>query len=128
MAYNVLIVDDSQTMRKVIQKSVALSGFELGHCWEAGNGREALDILHSRWVDLILTDLNMPVMNGLEMIRELKRAELHRCIPVILVTTEGSETRIEEAYALGIQGYLQKPFHPEAIRDLLNRIMEGTHV
>lgn len=128
MAYNVLIVDDSQTMRKVIQKSVILSGFELGNCWEAGNGREALDMLHSHWVDLILTDLNMPVMNGLEMLRELKKDGLHRNIPVILITTEGSEKRLEEAYALGIQGYIQKPFHPETIRNFLTRIMEGTRV
>lgn len=126
MAYNVLIVDDSQTMRKVIRKTVSISGFEMGDCWEAGNGREALDILHSCWVDLILADLNMPVMNGLEMLRELKKGELHRHIPVILITTEGSEKRLEEAYALGIKGYIQKPFYPETIRDVLTRIMEET--
>lgn len=126
MAYNVLIVDDSQTMRKVIRKTVSISGFEMGDCWEAGNGREALDILHSCWIDLILADLNMPVMNGLEMLRELKKGELHRHIPVILITTEGSEKRLEEAYALGIKGYIQKPFYPETIRDVLTRIMEET--
>jgi len=126
VAYNVLIVDDSQTMRKVIRKTVSISGFEIGDCWEAGNGREALDILHSCWVDLILADLNMPVMNGLEMLRELKKGELHRHIPVILITTEGSEKRLEEAYALGIKGYIQKPFYPETIRDVLTRIMEET--
>lgn len=124
MGYNVLIVDDSQTMRKVIRKTVSISGFDLGNCWEAGNGREALDILGSCWVDLILADLNMPVMNGLEMLRELKKTDLHRHIPVILVTTEGSEKRLEEAYALGIRGYIQKPFYPETIRDVLTQIME----
>jgi two-component system chemotaxis response regulator CheY len=113
-------------MRKVIRKTVSISGFEIGDCWEAGNGREALDILHSCWVDLILADLNMPVMNGLEMLRELKKGELHRHIPVILITTEGSEKRLEEAYALGIKGYIQKPFYPETIRDVLTRIMEET--
>ncbi len=128
MAYNILIVDDSQTMRKIIQKSVVLSGFELGECWEAGNGREALEMLNSRMVDLILADLNMPVMSGLEMLREPQRDEKRRGIPVILITTEGSEKRLEEAHALGIKGYIQKPFHPEAIRDVLTRIMEGAHV
>jgi len=64
MAYNVLIVDDSQTMRTVIKKTVAISGFEIGECWEAGDGREALDVLNDHWVDIILTDLNMPRMNG----------------------------------------------------------------
>lgn len=127
MAYNVLIVDDSQTMRKVIRKTVSISGFEIGDCWEAGNGQEALNILRTCWVDLILTDLNMPVMNGLEMIKELVKDEIYRKIPVVLITTEGSEPRIEEAYALGIKGYIQKPFYPEAIRDTLSRIMETPH-
>jgi len=124
VAYNVLIVDDSQTMRKVIRKTVSISGFEIGDCWEAGNGQEALAILGSCWVDLILADLNMPVMNGLEMLRELKKTELHSHIPVVLITTEGSEKRLEEAYALGIKGYIQKPFFPETIRDVLTKIME----
>lgn len=127
MAYNILIVDDSQTMRKIIQKSVVLSGFELGECWQAGNGREALDMLRSRTVDLILADLNMPVMNGLEMLRELQSDEKRRGIPVVLITTEGSEKRLEEGRALGIKGYIQKPFHPEEIRDVLHHILEGTH-
>jgi two-component system, chemotaxis family, chemotaxis protein CheY len=128
MAYNVLIVDDSQTMRRVIQKSVALSGFELGDCWEAGDGREALQILRSHWVDLILADINMPVMNGLEMLRELSKDQMYRNVPVILITTEGSEKWQEEAQALGIKGYIQKPFHPETIRNVLTRIMEETRV
>jgi two-component system chemotaxis response regulator CheY len=127
MAYNILIVDDSQTMRKIIQKSIILSGFEIGNCWEAGNGREALDLLNSRMVDLIFADLNMPVMNGSEMLKELQKDEKRRGIPVVLITTEGSEKRLEEAYALGIKGYIQKPFHPETIRDVLNQIMEGAH-
>ena len=128
MSYNVLIVDDSLTMRRVIRKSVALSGFDLGECWEAGNGKEALEVLQTHWVDLILADLNMPVMNGLEMMRELKKDEGHQKIPVILITTEGSEERLGEAYALGIKGYIQKPFHPEKIRDMLTNVMEVPHV
>jgi two-component system chemotaxis response regulator CheY len=128
MAYNILIVDDSQTMRKVIQKTVVISGFPMGDCWEAENGRDALEILHSHWVDLILADINMPVMNGLEMLRELRKDELYQKIPVVLITTEGSEKRLQEAYALGIKGYIQKPFHPETLRDVLSRIMEGTRV
>jgi two-component system, chemotaxis family, chemotaxis protein CheY len=128
MAYTILIVDDSQTMRKVIRKSVAISGFDLGDCWEAKDGQEALSMLDSHGINLILADLNMPVMNGLEMVRELRKNERHRNIPVVLVTTEGSEKRLEEAYALGVNGYIQKPFHPEAIRDVLTRIMEGSRV
>ncbi len=125
MAFNVLIVDDSQIMRKVIQKTVAISGFEVGDCWEAGNGQEALEIARGKWIDLILADLNMPVMNGLEMIRELKRDDLLARIPVVLITTEGSEKRLEEIFALGVRGYIQKPFYPETIRDVLEKIMEA---
>ena len=124
MAYNILIVDDSQTMRKVILKAVALSGFDLGECWEAGDGREAIEILANHWVDLILTDLHMPGMNGLEMLKEIQKDEIHRQVPIVLITTEGSEKRIQEALSLGVKGYLQKPFHPEAVRDILTRIME----
>jgi two-component system chemotaxis response regulator CheY len=127
MAYNVLIVDDSQTMRTVIKKTVAISGFEIGACWEAGDGLEALAVLNEQWVDIILTDLNMPRMNGLELVKTLKGDEATRHIPVVLITTEGSEARVQEAYALGIAGYIQKPFYPEAIRDALNKIMEQPH-
>ena len=125
MAYNMLIVDDSQTMRTVIKKTVSLSGFEIGECWEAVDGQAALEALNDRWVDIILTDLNMPRMNGLELLRALKQNENYRHIPVVLITTEGSEERIQEARALGISGYIQKPFYPETIRDTLTGILEG---
>jgi two-component system, chemotaxis family, chemotaxis protein CheY len=128
MAYNVLVVDDSQTMRKVIRKTVILSGFAMGDCWEAGDGQEALDVIQIHTVDLILSDLNMPKMNGLEMVKKLKEDESHRYIPVVLITTDGSQERLEEAQALGVKGYIQKPFHPEAIRDLLTRVMESSRV
>ena len=126
MAYNVLIVDDSQTMRKVIKKTVVLSGFTMGDCWEAGDGLEALEVVKTHNVDLILSDLNMPRMSGLEMVKKLGDDEAHRHIPVVLITTDGSQERLEEAQALGVKGYIQKPFHPEAIRDLLNKVMESS--
>jgi two-component system chemotaxis response regulator CheY len=128
MAYNVLIVDDSQTMRKVIRKSVILSGVELGECWEAGDGREALKTLHSHSINLILTDVNMPGMDGLELIRELQKEDSLRKIPVVLISSQKNEERFQEASALGVKGYLQKPFYPEALRDLLARIEGETRV
>ena len=106
---------------------MALSGFDLGECWEAGDGREALEVIKTHWVDLILTDLNMPVMNGLEMVNELRKDEQYRNILVVLITTEGSETRLEEAYALGVKVCIQKPFHPETIRNVLRQIMDEKH-
>ncbi len=128
MAYNVLIVDDSNTMRKVILKALNLSGFDLGDCLEAENGQEALGVLDSNWVDLILTDLNMPVMNGRELVHHLKDNPTYVEIPVVLITTEGSETRLKELFELGIKDYIQKPFHPETLRDVLTRILEKPHV
>jgi two-component system chemotaxis response regulator CheY len=128
MAYNVLIVDDSQTMRKVILKALSISGFELGEYFEAGNGEEALKVLNSQWVDLILTDLNMPVMNGLEMIQKIKENPTYHGIPLVLITTEGSEKRLQELFDLGVKECIQKPFHPETLRDVLTRIMEKPHV
>jgi two-component system, chemotaxis family, chemotaxis protein CheY len=124
MAYNVLIVDDSLTMRKVILKALNLSGFQLGDCLEAGNEEEALKVLDFNWVDLILTDLNMPVMNGLDLVKNLKAHPAYKEIPIVLVTTEGSETRLQELFELGVKDYIQKPFHPETLRDVLSRIME----
>jgi len=128
VAYNTLIVDDSPTMRKVIRKSLAISGFEVGECWEAGDGRQALTLLQSHSVDLILVDFNMPEMNGLEMIRELKKDEKRRRIPVVMITTHSNDWVVQEGTALGIQGFIQKPFHPETIRDVLTALMEKADV
>src|SRR3972149_1660886 len=124
MAYDILIVDDSRTMRKFIKQSFTLSGFEVGCCLEAGNGQEALNILNSCMVDLILADLNMPVMNGMDMIKALQKDEKHREIPVVLVTTQGSQPHLEAAYSLGVKAYIQKPFSPELLRDTCSRVVE----
>ena len=127
MGTNVLIVDDFQTMRKVIRKSVVLSGFEVGDFWEAGNGKDALTIIHSQKVDVILTDLNMPEMNGLEMFLKIQQEEKYRHIPVIFITSQGSEAMVQEGLQQGVQGYIQKPFHPEAIRDVLLKTIGKNH-
>ncbi|SMC19445.1 two-component system, chemotaxis family, response regulator CheY [Desulfacinum hydrothermale DSM 13146] len=119
MAYNVLIVDDSRSMRNVIKKVLKISGLELGDILEAGNGREALDRLGEAWVDLILSDVNMPEMDGIEFLRALSQHEDFRDVPVVLVTTESNEKRLEEAMALGAKGYLRKPFQPEDVRSLV---------
>ncbi|MBM4333037.1 MAG: response regulator [Deltaproteobacteria bacterium] len=128
MAYNILIVDDSQTMRRVIRKSVTLAGFDLGECWEAGDGREALTVLKTHAVDLILTDFNMPGMDGMEMLKELQKDEKNRHVPVVLITAQDNARVVPEGSALGIKGYLQKPFQPEAICKILSQVMEKNRV
>jgi two-component system chemotaxis response regulator CheY len=123
MAYNVLIVDDSLPMRAVIKKTVKASGFNVGKFFDAGNGKEALGILKKEWLDLVLTDYNMPDMNGLELICEMKTDEVLKTIPVVVITTEGSQQRVREFMEKGAADYIKKPFTPEEIRNKLNRIM-----
>lgn len=126
MAYNVLIVDDSKSMRKVILKTLRLSGFQLGECLEASNGQEALDILEGRWIDLILSDVHMPVMDGFGFIRSLKERDICGDTPVVFVTTEANEDRLNELMSLGASGYIRKPFRPEEVGAFLSGIMGET--
>ncbi|HPL63819.1 MAG TPA: response regulator [Syntrophales bacterium] len=123
MSFNVLIVDDSAAMRSVIKKIVALSGFKMDRCLEAGNGKEALEILSHTWVDVILSDLNMPEMGGMEMLAELKRDKMLKEIPVIIVTTEGSEDRKHMVCTMGASGFIRKPFLPEEVRKILCQVL-----
>jgi two-component system, chemotaxis family, chemotaxis protein CheY len=123
MAYNILIVDDSPPMRAVIKKTIRVSGFNVGRVFEASNGREALEILRREWMDLVLSDYNMPEMNGLDLLSEMKEDELLRSVPVVMVTTEGSRERVELFEQMGVSGYIQKPFTPEEVRSKLDCIM-----
>jgi two-component system chemotaxis response regulator CheY len=128
MAYHLMIVDDSPTMRRVIRKTVTLSGVPVEEFWEAGDGREALEILRCHPIDLILTDINMPRMNGLEMLKEMQKEEMWRKIPVVLITSQDNNEHFRETSGWGVKGYLQKPFHPEALRDLLSHMEEENRV
>lgn len=123
MAFNVLIVDDSLSMRSVIKKTIRVSGFKVGEYFEAADGKEALKILADAWVDLVLTDINMPNMNGLELIAEMNNDQILSSIPVVMVTTEGSEKSVQKSMEMGAKGYIKKPFQPEDIKRMLNSIM-----
>ena len=123
MSYNILIVDDSKSMRKVITKTLLASGFDVGSLMEAENGREALDLLEKEWIDLILSDIHMPIMNGVEMLRVLKGQNELRELPIVFITTESNEERVNEILSMGANGYIRKPFRPEDIRSLLGKIM-----
>lgn len=125
MAFNVLLVDDSETMRAMIRRVIMLSGFEAENVYEAGNGREALRVLDENWVDLVLSDIHMPEMDGLELLRHLSRDPVLSRLPVIMVTSEGSEEPLREAMALGARACIQKPFTPERVRQVLLQQLEG---
>lgn len=124
MAFNVLVVDDSETMRAMIIRVIKLSGFETENIYEAGNGREALEVLDAAWVDLVLTDIHMPEMDGLELLRRLSIDPVLSKLPVIVVTSEGSEQPIREALTLGAKACIRKPFTPETVRQVLLRHLE----
>ena len=125
MAYNVLIVDDSSTARSVIGKTLTISGVDLGQIYYACNGQEALDLLRQNWVDIVFADINMPVMNGIEMISKMETDGLLKSIPVVVVSTEGSATRIDDLRSKGIKGYIRKPFSPEKIKKIFLEILGG---
>lgn len=123
MAYRVLIVDDSPAMRTFVRRVIDLSGFELSECFEASNGGEALDVLRKEWVDAILTDINMPGMDGQEFLRRLSQDELLRSIPAIVISTDATAQRIASMVYLGARGYVTKPFLPETLRAELERTL-----
>ena len=127
MAYNVLIVDDSATMRSLIRKVLVISGFDIGQYFEGANGQEALGILEHNWVDIILSDINMPGMDGTALVQTIKKHEMWRNIPVVLITTESRPEVIDPFLNLGVQDYIQKPFRPETIRKKLTGILGEAH-
>jgi two-component system, chemotaxis family, chemotaxis protein CheY len=112
-----LIVDDSSVMRKIVERSLRQAGLELERVVEAGNGAEALAALSQGPVDLILCDINMPVMDGLEFVRALPTVENAKGVPVVMITTEGSETHVVQALSAGARGYIRKPFTPEQVKE-----------
>lgn len=116
MSVNIMIVDDSLPMRTVIIKTIKASGFGNANFFEAANGREAFDVLQKEWMDLVITDYNMPEMNGMELLQEMKKDDILSAIPVLVVTTEGSREKVEKFLSQGAADYVKKPFTPEVIR------------
>ena len=118
MAFNVLVVDDSAVMRTMIIRTLNMTGVEIGEVYQAGNGREALDVLEDQWVDLALVDINMPLMNGEELIEHVRENPLTRDLSIIVVSTESSEARINLIKRQGAE-FVHKPFTPEALRQTI---------
>jgi two-component system chemotaxis response regulator CheY len=123
MAFNILIVDDSSTMRDVVKKTIKMSGFDLGEIFEAGDGKEALAVLKEEWADVILSDVRMPGMDGLAFLKALHEEGMMSTTPVVMVTTEARQDRIDELMNLGAKACIQKPFKPEDIKRILMRVL-----
>ena len=112
-----LIVDDSSVMRKIIERALRHAGLALEEVFEASCGSEALEVLRRRRVDLILSDINMPQMDGLEFLRQLRTEKLAPDAPVVMITTESSEDHVRRAIEAGANGYIRKPFTPDQVKD-----------
>jgi two-component system chemotaxis response regulator CheY len=112
-----LIVDDSSVMRKIVERALRQAGLEPLVVLEAGSGTEGIDLLRSKSVDLILSDINMPLMDGLEFLREIRRQNLAPGVPVVMITTESSEEHVKQAIQSGAQGYIRKPFTAEQVKE-----------
>jgi two-component system, chemotaxis family, chemotaxis protein CheY len=112
-----LIVDDSSVMRKIVERSLRQAGVELEKVVEASNGAEALAALGANTVDLILCDINMPVMDGLEFVKEATKLPSGKDIPIVMITTEGSESHVVQALSAGARGYIRKPFTPDQVKE-----------
>ena len=119
---NILIVDDSATMRALLHRVVGLADLPIGTIYQAPNGLEALKILETHSVQAVFTDLNMPVMNGMQLLREMAKRDSWKDLLRIIISTDGSKLRREEARELNVNLYVEKPFRPEVVRDVLSQI------
>jgi two-component system chemotaxis response regulator CheY len=124
MEPDVLVVDDSAAIRKILQRVLRQTGMSIGKIHEAGDGQEALALLKLHKPALVLTDINMPKMDGLQFLAAVKASEEWRDIPVVMITTEGGETKVSDAVKLGAAGYVRKPFTADQIKEKLAGILE----
>lgn len=123
MGKKVLIVDDSNTMRKIVARSLRQAGFEFEKLLEAADGQAALEILAGETVDIVLSDINMPVMDGIEFLRQKNADAQIKVIPVVMITTEAGTDVLNEALSLGAVGTIKKPFTPEQVQEVLGNFL-----
>jgi two-component system chemotaxis response regulator CheY len=126
MALNILVVDDSAVMRSMIIRSLRLAGLPLGDVAQASNGRDGLEALEKQWTDLAIVDINMPVMNGEEMIERVRMNPAMADLPIVVVSTESSTARIESLRSKGVE-FVHKPFAPEDLRRKIVRLTGVAH-
>ena len=124
MDSDVLVVDDSAAIRKILTRVLRQTGMAIQTIHEAGDGQEALAVMALHRIDLVLSDINMPKMDGLQLLASLKASPQWQKIPVVMITTEGGETKVAEAVRLGAAGYVRKPFTADQIKEKLVGILE----
>ena len=122
MPKKVLVVDDSALMRKIVMKNVREAGFEVEFV-EASDGKEGLEKFQGGGIDVVLSDWNMPNLDGLTMVKEIRKLDPDKKVPIIMITTEGSADKVKEAVLAGANNYLAKPFTPDRLREKLGKIL-----
>lgn len=115
MSYTILLVDDSPVIRKMVKRTIGLAKLDVATYFEAGNGREALELLKKEWIDLVFADIHMPIMTGMELIEAMSKDEVLARIPVVVLTAERGEPALERLRDLGIYAHIPKPFTPEVV-------------
>jgi two-component system chemotaxis response regulator CheY len=119
MKPEILVVDDSAAIRKILQRLLRQTGMSIGAIHEAGDGQEALEILDKQNIDLVLTDINMPKMDGLQLLAAVKSSPERRHVPVVMIAAQGGELRAAEALRMGASGYVRRPFSADQIKEKL---------
>jgi two-component system chemotaxis response regulator CheY len=119
----VLVVDDSKIMRRMVVRSLELSGLSVSEVYEADSGTEALEVLHRSWIDVVLCDVHMPKMTGVELVRKMAEDRLTSDVPVVMVSSDRNQAQIEELERLGVRGYIIKPFQPEALARTVQQVL-----
>ncbi len=127
MAFSVLIVDDCSAMQTVIRRILGISGFDVDACYFASDGEEALAILHSHHVSIVISDVNMPRLDGEGMLRRITEDKDLCHVPVVMVSSDATANRADRLLSMGAKAYLVKPFRPHEFRDQLERVLECVH-
>ncbi len=127
MSHNILLVDDSNVVKAVLMKILAGSSLAINQVFDAANGVEALKAMNTNTIDLVITDINMPVMDGFELIERMHLDMMLNKIPVIVISTEGSLTRVSYLEEMGISGYVRKPFVAQDILSVVNKVLGAKH-
>jgi two-component system chemotaxis response regulator CheY len=124
MALDILIVDDSAAIRKILQRVLRQTDLPIGQVYEAGDGVEALDAIGKHKVGLVLSDINMPNMDGLQLLSRIHAIESMQGVPIVMITTEGGQGKVMEAVQLGASGYVRKPFTADQIKEKLASLIQ----
>jgi two-component system chemotaxis response regulator CheY len=123
VSYRILIVDDSPVSRRMVCKAVQMSGLDVGEIIEASNGQEALAAIADSWIDVVLADINMPVMSGAEMVAEMAKRDFMATTPVVIISSDQAKEHVEALKAMGVSAYLPKPFRAEQIKEVVGGLL-----